>query len=718
MGQYSSAQSPNVSDSSRSNVAGLTGWKAVAALAPRARVRVAAVDEATGLPLNEYKHTVSVRGAEPSLPYAMHLASAGKYRLLAFDLDATNTSPTVVLEDLAQLRGWLEAAGIPCLVAASGPGGGRHVWVAIDGDGVESGRVAVLARALAARLPTLDIAPLTNPHTGCVRPPGAPHRSPGWTSSLVDGGWDVLLEPVATAASVEALLDLVGPAPTPVARRSASVSIATDAEGHPYVPGSVRALPATSRRALESPVANDGTASAQAFSVLLGAVRAHWRVTQVAELVATAPGLEHFRSARPASGRGPRPERAQHQRLPLLYRQWERAVLTVANSPVGGGDGADERFEGRLRAVLEVVTRLQARADGCPRRWSRPGGPADRRALDYACLLALAGVSAEVDLDIRSVALGTGLGRETARTALSRLALEAWISLNTPSSGPLAASWVLGGVIEQEKPEEAGHRPVPAEEKPMIKNSEPGFYTGVEYQTRSHVVPPPAAGVPPALHSAQLLSLRAAWSARLQYRLSAQTHDCFIGTGHGLGHHAAAVFAALEIAGDAAGGWASLENLVEQTGRTAVELGRRLSVLAAHRLARSKAPRAAAIGARWRAGSRRHRIGAARTLGIEGTLAVRTRVVTEDREVWAWWLAELDWMHTPARARPEWKRRRVGGMRTRQAGPGQQVLPLPGAITARHRYGAYPRHPGRGGASGRADHATARANLRARRVAA
>ena len=100
-------------------------------------MRVAVVDDATGLPLNDYKDTVSVRGAEPVLPYAMYLADAGRFRLLAFDLDATHTSPTVVLEDLAQLRTWLNAAGIPHLVAASGPGGGRHVWAAIAGAGAE-----------------------------------------------------------------------------------------------------------------------------------------------------------------------------------------------------------------------------------------------------------------------------------------------------------------------------------------------------------------------------------------------------------------------------------------------------------------------------------------------------------------------------------------------------------------------------------------------------
>lgn len=715
IGQHHRPSGVNVTSSSRLDVAGLTGWSAVRVVSPRPRVRVAAVDEVTGRAVNDYPGTVSVRGVEPVVPYAMHLAVAGKYKLLAFDLDATNTSPAVVLEDLAQLRVWLGAAGIPCLVAASGPGGGRHVWAAIAGDGVEAGRVGVLARALGARLPTLDIAPLTNPVTGCVRPPGAPHRAPGWASAVVEGAWDVLLEPVATPASVEALLEIVGPAPAPPARRSGPVSTGTDAEGHPHVEGPRRALPATSRLALESPLVAGVDASAQAWTVLLGAARAHWRFAQVAELLPSAPGLEYFRTARVlrGSGRDPRPADLS---LRVLQRQWARAVTTVVNSPVGDGDGADEEFGVRLQAVLETVPQLQARADACPSRWSRPGGPADRRVLDHACLMALAGVCAGVDLDIRSVALATGLGRETARTALHRLAIDGWLSQISPAVGPLAATWALGPAAAVEGID-AGQTPAdPAD--PVIEKSESGLSTDGLYLPRSHVVPPPGRGLGdppgPAPTPGQLVSARAAWSARLQHRLLAQAHDCFIGTTQGLGHHAGAVFAALETVGEAAGGWASVEDLGERTGRSAAELTALLRLLAAHRLARCRPDGPGRTGPTWCAGSRRHRTTAARTLGIDGVLAERVRAVAVDRQTWAWWLAELAWMHTPARSRPE--RARAG--RTRRPGPGQQTLPLPGAISARHRHGAYPRHPGRGGASGRADHAAARAVLQSGAVAA
>ena len=84
-------------------------------------------------------------------------------------------------EDLLDL---LDRAGADYLVAESGPGGGRHVWAALA-EPVDAETVAGLARLMRHLCPTLDLAPLTNPATGCVRPPGAPHRAGG--ASEVNG---------------------------------------------------------------------------------------------------------------------------------------------------------------------------------------------------------------------------------------------------------------------------------------------------------------------------------------------------------------------------------------------------------------------------------------------------------------------------------------------------------------------------------------------------
>src|SRR3954467_10999379 len=151
------------------------GWALAVELAARTgrgRVRVAARG-AAGAALNAYRGEIPVTEPPPGRPYAVYLADAdGEYWLLGFDLDS-GRGP--VREDLVELRALLDRAGLPHLVGASGPGGGRHVWIGLA-EAVSGPLVARLADALAARLPSLDTAPLRTPRTGCLRPPGAPHR--------------------------------------------------------------------------------------------------------------------------------------------------------------------------------------------------------------------------------------------------------------------------------------------------------------------------------------------------------------------------------------------------------------------------------------------------------------------------------------------------------------------------------------------------------------
>src|SRR4051812_42215331 len=195
---------------------GNAGWPLAAALAARTgrgRVRVADLD-ATGAARNVYRREIPVAGPPPHRPYAVYLAdAAGGYRLLGLDLDS-GRGP--VGEDLAELRALLDRAGLPHLVCASGPFGGRHVWIGLA-EAVPAPEVARLADALAARLPSLDTGPLRNPRTGCLRPPGAPHRLTG-AASILTGDPAVLTAPRVGRIQLRRLLDLLGPAPAGDAR--------------------------------------------------------------------------------------------------------------------------------------------------------------------------------------------------------------------------------------------------------------------------------------------------------------------------------------------------------------------------------------------------------------------------------------------------------------------------------------------------------------------
>src|SRR5690606_40761256 len=84
--------------------------------------------------LNEYTGTAPDDGEVPDRPWAVYLAGPdNRFRLLAFDLDA-KTPAADPDHDANVLAGHLTAAGIEHVICESGPGGGRHVWVALTED--------------------------------------------------------------------------------------------------------------------------------------------------------------------------------------------------------------------------------------------------------------------------------------------------------------------------------------------------------------------------------------------------------------------------------------------------------------------------------------------------------------------------------------------------------------------------------------------------------
>jgi hypothetical protein len=99
-------------------------------ISPRRVVRAAAVD-ADGQPLNSYPLIHPVTGTPPWTPWAVHLAdAAGRYRLLCADLDAKGAAEAAAA-DAQRLAGLLAEVGIEHVVCASGPTGGRHVWLGL-----------------------------------------------------------------------------------------------------------------------------------------------------------------------------------------------------------------------------------------------------------------------------------------------------------------------------------------------------------------------------------------------------------------------------------------------------------------------------------------------------------------------------------------------------------------------------------------------------------
>ena len=588
-------------------------------------MRVAAVD-AYGEVVNEYTGQRRVDGPEPDRPWAVYLAGTDqRFRLLAFDLDAKTAGTAGAAErDADVLAGLLRDVGLAAVVCESGPAGGRHVWTAVA-ESVDANTVATMARLARHVCPTLDVSPLSNAVTGCVRPPGAPHRA-GGRSTVLRGDVHALTAPTGTAAQVrrlvEALAQLVDDT-EPAHDLDPRKPLPLDAHGRLYLPGPRRELPAVSAAALAEDAAC-GDASAVLWRVLIGAAAARWRHADIAALVDTAPGLEHVRTYRHRATRTPRgPVDAAR----VLRRQWDKAVKYVATADRQIGD--DPTFDARADAITAHVRDIQARADASAGRWTRGGGPADRRVLDVLCVLALQALTASVEADTRRLALLAGLGRETARTALLRLSADGWITQTRPSDGPHGAHWTIG-------PEALIHTPAD--------------------EGRSQADPRPA-GAGAAERTALLTTLTA--------RITDATHDLFT-MAPGLGHHAGNVYARTTTEPQ------TLDNLTRATGATPAQTARTLDRLTS-----------AGVLAHTRAGWRRHpgdrRRAAAVRAGVDGQLAQRARRYRIERELWAWWQAEEAWMRAPRRTTAK-----------RRPGFGQLSL-LPDVGT--HAYGPHPRRP-------------------------
>ncbi|WP_157254837.1 hypothetical protein [Nonomuraea typhae] len=624
----------------------------------------------------------------PDGPYAWFLTnSRQEFEFLGFDFDAGRFGRAAVQRDVAELRERLDAADLRYVECASGPGGGAHVWVPVEP--TAAAVVRQLAYAAGRLLPTLDKSPLTNPATGCLRPPGAPHRAGGISTPMHEG---VPITPQAVDAMLsvpndgDALARLAialeaGEAdPAQIeAERVRTVELTPDGPklAGRYRPCDVAGLVAT------APAAGQGHAVLMRILVRLALAR--WSRGQAVDLVEahlSAPGLVHVRRQDGAAGARARDAAARRR---LLERQWDRAVAYAAtlrrDNPDPGPTGEDGGWQDaeadwvrRVAAVVEVVDGVEhaieaATATG---RWSRQSGPSDRKTLEYVLELALDAVSEEIELDCRRLALATGMGKSTAARSLHRLCLDEWLVLVTPGEGQRSHRYRL--------------MPRPAPDGTVG----PTISTAVTFVTQApsggggtQANPRPRAEVRPAL------ALRKQRLAALRQRREIWAHDLFThpNTGHqqpGLGRHVGAtVAAALHT------GLYKVDQISEITGYHPATTRRHLTLLRRHHLTPGRTPQAAE-----RLHARLDR--AARRIGAHGTHERRHRTYAIERAAWAWWLAEHAWMRTRGKPR-----------KGQPLIPGQRQLILAGAPAHANRQ-RYPRDR-----RGRADHRAARAHLTA-----
>ena len=594
-----------------------TGWELVATLSPRPLVRVADVD-AYGEMLNSYSRIHPASGLVPNAPWAVHLTDKQRrYHLIAADFDAKPDAGQAVA-DAASFAGLLGSLGVPHVVCESGPSGGRHVWVAL-GEPLDAVEIAPMVRALRRRYASLDAAPLSNPATGAVRPPGSPHRR-GGASTVLAGDIAVLTRPTVTRDDVRRVVEQLEASHTPrLASDPLPRGVALEA-GHLRILGARRRLSPRMLKVVATPPA-DGLASHAAMAVLCAAARASWSLADVTAELLDSPGLEHLRSVRDGHRRRPRPEAGQNSTQAALERMWRTAVEAVASSTKLGHDPS---FEARADAVTALVAGVQARADGCPARWAGPRLAA-RLVLDAVCLLVLDAVQGTVEASNRTIALMVGLDRETTRLALHALRDDGWLQLAKHAEGVHAHHYTL--------------TPPPA-----IHSLDDRLLA--------------QAGAPPA---------RATLQAQLRQRCHLQRSD--LASPEGLGRSHGRVLSLVGEVDDAL-------QLCLRTGMPLELVEGILAELVGYGVVQVK------DGQHRYPEDLEERLDAAATrVGSSGAGGRRAAQYQLERDLWAWWRAEVEWMRTPRRDRPR-----------RRAAPTQLALI---GDSQRGVWGAHPRRHGR-----------------------
>lgn len=367
------------------------------------------------------------------VPVASYLAGRdGRYRLLAFDLDAGRFGPDAVKSDCEMLVAVLSDLGVPHLVVVSGPTGGRHIWVRMSASGVPAGAISKLARAVRAHLPTLDISPLTNPTTGAVRIPGAAHRLGGTAMPILKGDAlkRVLDDMDATPSPPEIVDWLLARFPTiqqtTTPAEVPAVGIGFTGRGAGMRLNRIRTdLSPATQALLTSSIAAGGDRSAIAWSIMLGMAASGWAWAEVAAHL-HYPGLQRLRDD-------------LRLRESHALNQWQKALKVAAASAWPRNAIDAQRSAGVDSRVSDVLGAVNSH----PHLWARKGWATAERVLYALIDVCTQAHTDTVDIDVRRLAESANVHASTASRSLHRLSSEGWVTCTSVSEGTAAATWRL-----------------------------------------------------------------------------------------------------------------------------------------------------------------------------------------------------------------------------------------------------------------------------------
>ncbi|MFE7135275.1 hypothetical protein ACFVIM_30895 [Streptomyces sp. NPDC057638] len=440
------------------------------ALSPRRDLRALPWDKETGTWGQHYKDEIRIGELAdvPGRPVVVHGTSTrGKnrdpwWKLFGNDFDAKRHPAELAANHAYMLGAYLDAIGIPYVIAVSGPSLGRHLWFTIPAT-VPGELVRRYATAAKRVFPTFDHVPLMNlSGYGALRPPGSPHRDGGHStlesatideaiSRLTAGGTPAqfetltcwLEEEVAFLPAEEAeeekrdrrpsADDHGAPRKTAPSARGAGAhlppsvtrhgdhrvrAVEQDGDGHLKLPGEPRAFGERAHAALTTPLAPEQQHSDRAFAAIRGIVRSHLSNGQGWELALSGiyPGLAYITTARVA-GATNRTKRSTVESRRIFDRQWMLAVEVEARRPLGHAEAGDPAPE-----VTQAVGAWWEHINSFgPAYWSARGRPSMLANAWFTGLQMLAAATLTVSLGCRRAADATGFSHETCNAAMNRL---------------------------------------------------------------------------------------------------------------------------------------------------------------------------------------------------------------------------------------------------------------------------------------------------------
>lgn len=407
-----------------------------AALAPRLAARGRARVSRDGGKSYRLRDERLVSTALPNQPAAVLLYNRqGCAPVLAIDLDVSKAGPGGLEADFRSLTGLLTRAGLRSWFSDHSPNGGRHVYVPLA-EPVPFSEAREAITLLAAAIAAIDPQPMLSVERGCIRPPGARHKTGG--HQLLDGPLEHAVAALNAPNDALAWRRLLGE----LRRTAPPQAAATTWRRHHDEDASTQTLPALPGHSAPSedfqaiartgeydparfrgPKGQPGTDSEARQGVIWAAVAAGWSLVDVTRRIhdGTWPGLASFYA-----------RYSDSERHRALQRDWRRAIAfekrrrseptqkpvrvcttspPKSQAPPAGQAPTVRNVSGFVREWLTAVDLLHG-----------PDTDLSVRAVLYA--LAEAAVLTgrlEVEHGQRSLEIATGLHRTSVGRALKKL---------------------------------------------------------------------------------------------------------------------------------------------------------------------------------------------------------------------------------------------------------------------------------------------------------